>query len=122
MKELIRNRIIIILLMVYLALMVTVAYHGITGDVFNGFYWRSGGYSLFPIPFDSAWFGLITITVFVPLTFFELPVYLIFVGHGVWVFWEVVGILYIIYPWIPFLQSVVDRGRSIIANRLGRSS
>ena len=122
MEELVRKRIVVIILMIYLAVMVTVAYRGIIGDVFNGFYWRSGGWSLFPIPIDPSWFGWITITALVPLTFYELPVYLFFVGHGVWIFWEVVGVLYIVYPWVPFLQSVVNRGKSIIANRFGRSS
>jgi len=57
----------------------------------------------------------------VPLTPLELLVYLIFVGHGVWIFWEVAGVVYIVYPWFPFLQSVVNRGKSIIANRIVRS-
>ena len=122
MKKLIRTRIVIIILMIYLAVMVTVAYRGIIGDVFNGFYWRSGAWWLFPIPIDPSWLGWVTTMAYVPLTLFELPVYLIFVGHGVWIFWEAVGVLYIVYPWFPFLQSVVKRGKSIIANRKGRSS
>ena len=122
MEKLVRNRIIVIFLMIYLAVMVTVASQGLIGDVFNGFYWRSGGWSLFPIPLNPSWLGWGTTLALVPLTFFEFPVYLIFVGHGVWIFWEVVGVLYLVYPWIPFLHPIVNRGKSIIVNRLGRSS
>ena len=57
----------------------------------------------------------------VPITPLELLVYLIFVGHGVWIFWDAAGIVYIVYPWFPFLQSVVNRGKSITANRIVRS-
>lgn len=120
-KKLICTRVVVIILMLYLAIMVIVAYHGLIGDVFAGFYWRSSGWSLFPIPIDPTWFGVGVYMMLVPLTFFELPVYLIFVGHSIWIFWEVVGVLYIVYPWVPFLQSVVKRGKSIIANRFRRS-
>lgn len=121
MKKLVRTRIIVIILMLYLLVMVTVAYHGIVGDVFTGFDWVSGGWSLFPIPINPFWFGWIVTMAFVPLTPLELLVYLIFVGHGVWIFWEVAGVVYIMYPWFPFLLSVVNRGKSITANRIVRS-
>ena len=121
MEKLVRNRIIVIFLIIYLAVMVTVTNQGLIGDVFNGFYWRSGGWALFPIPINPSWFGWIVTMAYEPLTFFELPVYLIFVGHGIWIFWEVVGILYIVYPWVPFLHPVAQRGKSIVVGRLGRS-
>ena len=121
MKKLVCTRIVVIILMLYLAVMVIVTYRGIIGDVFTGFDWRSGGWSLFPIPINPSWFGWIVTMALVPLTPLELLVYLIFVGHGVWIFWEVAGVVYIVYPWFPFLQSVVNRGKSIIANRIVRS-
>ncbi len=121
MKKLVRTRIVVIILMLYHLVMVTVAYHGLIGDVFTGFYWWSGGWSLFPIPINPSWFGWVVTMALVPLTPLELLVYLIFVGHGVWIFWDAAGIVYIVYPWFPFLQSVVNRGKSITANRIVRS-
>ena len=121
MKEFVRKRIAVIICMLYLVVMVTVAYRGLIGDIFAGYSWRSGGWSLFPIPFNPSWFGLITATVHVPLNPLELLVYLIFVGHSVWIFWEVIGVLYIVYPRFPFLQSIVKKGKSNIGNRFGRS-
>ena len=121
MMKLVLTRIVVIILMLYLVVMVTVAYRGIIGDVFTGFDWRSGSWSLFPIPINPSWFGWLVTMALVPLTPLELLVYLIFVGHGVWIFWEVAGVVYIVYPWFPFLQSVVNRGKSIIANRIVRS-
>lgn len=116
-----RRRIGVIILMIYLAVMVIVANEGrLIGDVFTGLYWRSGGWSLFPIPFDPSWFGLGTATVLVPLTIPELLVYLVFVGHYIWIFWEVLALLYIIYPWSPFLQSIVSKGKPILVSRLRR--
>ena len=115
-----RKRIGVIILMIYLAVLVYVANEGLTGDIFTGFYWRSGGWSLFPIPFNPSWFGWGTATVFVPLTILELLVYLVFVGHGIWILWEILGIVYIIYPWSSFLQSIVSKGKPIVTDRLRR--
>ena len=71
-----RRRIGVIILMIYLAVMVIVANEGLIGDIFTGFYWRSSGWSLFPIPFNPSWFGLGTATVLVPLTIPEILVFL----------------------------------------------
>lgn len=117
-----RKRISAIILMLYLAIMVYVANEGLTGDIFTGYYWRSGGWSLFPIPLNPSWFGWGTTLAFVSLTIPELIVYLIFVGHGIWVFWEILGGLYIIYPWTPFLQSIVSKGKPIIVDRVRRGN
>ena len=121
-KKLIGTRVVVIILMLYLAVMVSVADRGLVGNLFDGFSWRSTGWSLFPIPLDPAWWTWGVYWMVVPLSPLELLVYLVFVGNGIWIFWEVVGAAYIVYPWFPFLQSVVNRGKSIIANRFGRSS
>ncbi len=117
-KKLIGTRVVVVILMVYLAVMVSVGASGIIGNLVDGFYWRSTGWSLFPIPLNPAWWTGAVIWVLVPFTPLEFLVYLIFVGHGIWVFWEVIGVAYIVYPWSQF---VVKRGRSIIAAKIGRS-
>lgn len=121
-KILILNRIIVMCFMVYLAVMVSVAYHGLFGNLFDGFFWPTSGWSLFPIPLNPHWFIGMVLPVHIPLTTLELLVYLIFIGPGVWVFWEIIGIFYIMYPWSPFLQSVIKRGRTAIAALIGRGS
>ena len=121
-KRFILKRVIVMCFMVYLAVMVSVADRGLVGNLFDGFSWLSTGWSLFPIPLDPAWSTGAVYWVLVSLSPLELLVYLIFVGHGVWVFWEIIGVVYIVYPWFPFLQSMVKRRRTAITTRIGRSS
>jgi hypothetical protein len=76
------RRIFVLLLMVYLAIMVSVARWGVVGNLFDGFSWHYPGFGLFPIPF----FGSGVTPVEVPLTLVDLFIYLIFIGHGIWIF------------------------------------
>lgn len=112
------KRVLVILLMVDLVVMVSVASQGLRRNIFDGYYWPSSGWSLFPIPLNPYWVGGIVLPVIVPLSPFELLVYLIFIGPGFWVFWEIIGAAYIAYPWSPFIQSIAQRGRSIVSSRI----
>ena len=113
--KLILTRILVIFLMLYLVVMVQVANRGI-----YGFEWRSSGWSLFPIPQNPTWFGWIVVHMMIPLTPLELFVYLVFVGNGIWIFWEIIAVLFLVYPWSSFLQSRVGIIKSRIITRIRR--
>ena len=110
-KKNIRKRIFVLSLMVYLAVMVSVSRWGVIGNLFDGYSWRSGGFGLFPIPYDASWFGYGTLPVEVPLNPVELLIYLIFIAHEIWIFWMILGAIYILLPWSSHLQKVVNRMR-----------
>jgi hypothetical protein len=113
------KRVLVILLMFDLVVMVSVASQGLRGNIFDGFYWPYSGWSLFPVPLKPNWIGGGLLPVEVPLSPLEALVYIIFVGHGLWIFWEIIGAVYIVYPWSHFLQSILKRGKSIILPRVG---
>ena len=112
MRSVILNRVLVMILMVDLVVMVSVASQGLQGSIFDGFYWPNSGWSLFPIPQNPNWSEWVSLPVLVPLSPLDLLVYLVFVGHGVWIFWEIIAVVYIVYPWSPFVQSIVNRTKS----------
>ncbi len=118
MRSTILKRISVMILMVDLIVMVSVASQGLRGSIFDGFYWPSSGWGLFPLPLNPHWFGWVVLHVLVPLSPLELLAYLVFVGHGVWIFWELIAVVYIVYPWSSFVQSIVNRTKSIVVTRI----
>ena len=50
------SRVVVITLMIQLVVMVIVANQGIIGNLFDGYYWPTSGWSLYPIPLDPGWF------------------------------------------------------------------
>jgi hypothetical protein len=119
LRKLTLKRVLVIFLMVDLVVMVSVASQGLRGNIFDGYYWPYSGWSLFPIPLNPNWVRGIVLPVIVPLSPLELLIYLIFIGPGFWVFWEIIGAVYIAYPWSHFLQSILKKGKSIILARVG---
>jgi hypothetical protein len=115
-RKQVRKRIYVLLLMIYLAVMVNVAKY-IGGNIFEGFYFPYPGRILFPIPFDLGWFGhYIVSPVLVPLNPVEFFIYLVFIYQGVWIFWMAIGILYVMLPWSPRLQTFVGNLKSKISH------
>jgi hypothetical protein len=110
-KKNIGRRILVLLLMIYLAVMVNAALY-VSGNIFVGFYFWSGGHKLFPIPYNPAWFGNITASVITPLNPIECFIYAIFINHGIWIFWLGIGIIYIVYPWLSHLHAFVGNLKS----------
>ena len=106
------------ILMVDLIVMVSVASQGLRGSIFDGFFWPYSGWSLFPIPLNPDWYGGGLLPAVYPLSSIELLVYLVFVGHGVWIIWELIAVVYIVYPWSSFVQSIVNRAKSIMVTRI----
>ena len=110
-KKNIGRRFFVLLLMIYFAVMVNAA-SCVSGNIFEGFYFWSGGHKLFPLPYDPAWFGNITASVITPLNPLECFIYAIFINHGIWIFWIGLGIIYIALPWTVRLQTFVGNLKS----------
>jgi len=97
------RRFIVVILLADLIIMVWFG-RVITGNPLDGFYWPYPNKILFPIPMD---FGSM-IPVFSPLNPVDAFVYTIFIYGGLWILWLLVGILYVVYPFIEPLRTRVE--------------
>jgi hypothetical protein len=91
------RRITVLLLILYFYAMVNVGRY-IAWDPAHGLTWTSGGYSLFPIPFDSLSLGYIVTPALEQLNPFDIFIYVIFIEQWFWVVWMFLGVLYIMMP------------------------
>ncbi|MHA1959156.1 MAG: hypothetical protein ACW99U_02945 [Candidatus Thorarchaeota archaeon] len=88
-----RSRILVLLFLVYLYRLVEVG--SAVWDSAHGPYWPSPGYQLFPIPLKPR--GPV-IWVVAPLSLVDSFLYIVFVGHGVWIAWTILSLAYILVP------------------------
>ena len=98
------RRITVLLLIPYLFAMVNME-RFVHGDIWNGFYWPSWSYMLFPIPIETQ--GVLPVEI--ALNPIDAFIYLFFIGHGIWVAWMILGVLYIMMP-------IVRRGYSSLGS------
>lgn len=84
------SRVAVLLLIPYLFAMVNVGRY-ISGDIWNGLFWTSSGYAMFPIPFDLTSLGYGTTPTHYDLNFFDIFIYVIFIGQWFWIFWMSLG-------------------------------
>jgi hypothetical protein len=100
------SRFVIIVFIVYLPILYQISLNLVAAKVglYSGRYcFATGGYSLFPIPFDPSWGFFGVIMVITPLSPAELYIYMVFYPsialRVMWsVMWLTIGITYIIWP------------------------
>lgn len=97
------RRLIVVLLLVDLVAMVWFG-RVISGNPLGGFFWPHPNMVLFPIPMDfGSWLPTIS-----PLNPIDAFIYTVFIYGGLWIIWSAVGILYVVYPYVPPLKKRVD--------------
>ena len=87
----------VLLLILYLSAMVNVG-RFVSGDIWNGLFWTSSGFSLFPIPINYLSLGYGNAPVFTQMNPFDIFIYVIFIEQWFWVVWMFLGVLYIMMP------------------------
>ncbi|MHA1424198.1 MAG: hypothetical protein ACTSSD_19140 [Candidatus Thorarchaeota archaeon] len=102
----IRSVIIVGLFIVYLPIVYQIHLNLVAATVWTtagGYFWTSGGLSLFPIPYDATWFGSAVTFPILRLTPMEAYVYShiypSIIPRVMWsVMWLTFGIIYIVSP------------------------
>jgi hypothetical protein len=109
-----RGRILTVCFVIYLIALVRVGSAG-AWISYRGFEWTSPAYQLFPIPINWYDFGAIVAQVFVPMSFPDIILYVVFVGNYIWLVWGILSITYIIH------RPIIIRIKNRIPEVLNRS-